>query len=349
MIGVKRFAERRIAVVSTLVSSMLLLLTAEARAQFKCQQFLAGDGGAIVGGTDSLACGTSAFAAGIDATAVGVNATANGNSVTAIGSAAGNSSNNPGNTFVGASAGISGNGQNNTMTGAGAGQFTIGNNNSAYGFLAGGFVQGSGNVAIGANAGSGHFGFPPTFLNINNTVAVGTSAMASADNAIAVGANANAGFVNSTAIGQGAATTRADQQMFGMATNTYTMPGITSAASKAAQGAPTAIVTSNAAGDLAAYTPSQLGLATTADIASLNASLRRGIAATAAMAHAPTPSAPGRTTLAVNGSIYEDTGGVGVAFEHRFANTGIPVYILGGYGNGGGREHVGRAGLAIEW
>ena len=81
----------------------------------------------------------------------------------------------------------------------------------------------------------------------------------------------------------------------------------------------------------------------------MNREARRGIAATAAMAYAPTPTAPGRTTFAVNGSVYQDTGGVGVAFQHRFAGTSIPVYFSGAYGNGGGREHVGRAGLAFEW
>jgi prefoldin subunit 5 len=81
----------------------------------------------------------------------------------------------------------------------------------------------------------------------------------------------------------------------------------------------------------------------------VNNAARRGIAATAAMAYAPTPTGPGRTTLAINGSAYENTGGVGVAFQHRFASTRIPVYFSGAYGNGGGREHVGRAGVGIEW
>jgi hypothetical protein len=27
----------------------------------------------------------------------------------------------------------------------------------------------------------------------------------------------------------------------------------------------------------------------------------------------------------------------------------MPVYFSGAYGNGGGREHVGRVGLAWEW
>ena len=81
----------------------------------------------------------------------------------------------------------------------------------------------------------------------------------------------------------------------------------------------------------------------------MNKEARRGIAATAAIAQVPTPLAPGRTTLALNGSFYQGEGGVGVAFQHRFAGTTIPVYVSGAYGNGGGREHVGRLGFSFEW
>ena len=77
--------------------------------------------------------------------------------------------------------------------------------------------------------------------------------------------------------------------------------------------------------------------------------LKRGIAATAAIAYAPTPTGPGRTTFAVNGSVFNDAGGVGFAFTHRLANTSLPVYFSGAYGNGGSREHVGRVGFAWEW
>jgi trimeric autotransporter adhesin len=118
-------------------------------------------------------------------------------------------------------------------------------------------------------------------------------------------------------------------------------------------------VTSDAGGNLATNTAAGLGLATTSQIAAINAQLadlsgqiqvvKRGIAATAAIAYAPTPSAPGRTTFAVNGSLFDDAGGVGFAFAHRLSNTSLPVYFSGAYGNGGGREHVGRVGFAWEW
>ena len=130
----------------------------------------------------------------------------------------------------------------------------------------------------------------------NNGMAIGTGAFAAGDGDVAVGQGARveadngssfgtgatvlAGHTGSTAVGAGATTTRADQVMLGTASDTYTMAGITSGASKAAQGAPTHLVTSNASGDLAAYSYSELGLATQKDVGRLN----EGIAAVAALA-----------------------------------------------------------------
>jgi hypothetical protein len=182
----------------------------------------------------------------------------------------------------------------------------------------------------------------------------GTTATGS--NSASLGVNAKATFANSSAIGTGATTSRANQQMFGTGSNTYTMAGITSAASTAAQTGTAQIVTSDAGGNLATSTLAGLGLATQSQITAINGELvglqsqigelRRGIAASNATAYVATPSGPGRTTFAVNGSLFDTTGGVGFAFSHRFASTSIPVYFSGAYGNGGGREHVGRVGFA---
>jgi hypothetical protein len=181
--------------------------------------------------------------------------------------------------------------------------------------------------------------------------------MATGANSAAIGTGANATFMNSTAIGTGATTTRTNQQSFGTAANTYTLAGITSGTSKAAQSGPTQLVTSDANGNLA--TTPLAALVTTTDLSGISRQLadlsgqiqvvKRGIAAATATAYAPTPTGPGRTTFAVNGSLFDTTGGVGVAFVHRLANTSMPIYFSGAYGNGGGREHVGRAGLAWEW
>jgi hypothetical protein len=236
-----------------------------------------------------------------------------------------------------------------------------------------------GNTAIGLNAqalgnnataigGSNVIPLDGTRATADGASAFGGLAKATALNATAIGTGAKAGFANSAAFGTGATVTTANQQMFGTSSNSYTMAGLTTT-STAAQSGPLQIVTSDSSGTLGTNTAAGLGLATTSQVNTLssqigainsqlgvlssriddvNAAARRGIAATAAMAYAPTPSRPGATTFAINGSAYENTGGVGIAFEHRFANTRIPVYFSGAYGNGGGREHVGRAGLAFE-
>jgi hypothetical protein len=206
----------------------------------------------------------------------------------------------------------------------------------------------TGSIAEGAGSSAGNAG-----------VGLGDGTTATGTNSAALGVNANATFANSSAVGTGATTTRANQQVFGTLSNTYTAPGITSGASLAAQSGSPLIVTSDAGGNVATNTAAGLGLATTSQIAAINGQLvnlqsqigelRFGIAAAAAAAYVPTPSGPGRTTFAVNGSLFDTTGGVGFAFAHRFANTSIPVYFSGAYGNGGGREHVGRVGFAWEW
>ncbi len=71
-------------------------------------------------------------------------------------------------------------------------------------------------------------------------------------------------------------------------------------------------------------------------------------APTVATASAPTPSAPGRTTWQLRGSTFHGEYGVGFGFAHRL-NTGIPLSIVGGYGNGGGREHTAYVGIGGEF
>jgi hypothetical protein len=74
----------------------------------------------------------------------------------------------------------------------------------------------------------------------------------------------------------------------------------------------------------------------------------RGIAATAAMANVWMPSAPGRTTWAVNGAAFQSEIGAGLSMAHRL-NLSTPVAITAAYGNGGGTAHVGRVGLMGEF
>ncbi|MFZ1883842.1 MAG: YadA-like family protein, partial [Rhodoplanes sp.] len=118
-------------------------------------------------------------------------------------------------------------GQTSQATGANA--IAIGNGSVATGSIA------VGNVASAANGGAA-FG--------DNSVATGSLATA-------IGPGAQATFAGSTALGAGAVTNRANQVMIGTANATYTAPGITSAASLAAQSGSTYFVTSDLNGNLA--------------------------------------------------------------------------------------------------
>jgi trimeric autotransporter adhesin len=122
--------------------------------------------------------------------------------------------------------------------------------------------------------------------NANNATTYGNDANAAGVNAMALGQNANALADNSSAVGNGGDRGREPYQCRGLRRRRrhharqpakvrhgeqhLHMAGITSNASKAAQGAPTTIVTSNLAGDLAAYTVGELGLATQGDLNIIN-------------------------------------------------------------------------------
>jgi len=81
--------------------------------------------------------------------------------------------------------------------------------------------------------------------------AYGDNATASGSLSTAIGPGSSATFANSTAIGTGAATTRTNQVAIGTGSNTYTLAGINSAASLAAQSGTLRVVTTDAAGNLA--------------------------------------------------------------------------------------------------
>jgi hypothetical protein len=89
-----------------------------------------------------------------------------------------------------------------------------------------------------------------------NSVAMGNNATAGntsygGPNSTAVGANSSATYTNSAAFGAGAQSIRANQQVFGTTSNVYTMPGLTSAASRANQTGLLQLPTSDANGNLA--------------------------------------------------------------------------------------------------
>jgi Head domain of trimeric autotransporter adhesin len=102
-------------------------------------------------------------------------------------------------------------------------------------------ANGTNSVALGTNAAGG-----------TNSVALGQGAQALGMGSTAIGQGASTGsFNNAMAIGNGAVATRDNQVVIGTASNTYTAPGITSAASRAAQSGPLQVVTTDANGNLA--------------------------------------------------------------------------------------------------
>ena len=136
------------------------------------------------------------------------------------------------------------------------------------------------------------------------------------------------------------------------------MPGLTSSASKAAQGKPTHIVTSNSKGDLAAYTPSELGIATQGDLHALNQRIdenNSGIALAVAMQN---PDLTGSETfgMAANWGAFENANALGMSLMgvlgHDFIKPGDRVALSGGFGVGfetgnGDSVYGGRVGL--QW
>ncbi|QKV19740.1 hypothetical protein [Oricola thermophila] len=173
----------------------------------------------------------------------------------------------------------------------------------------------------------------------DDSVALGTGSGASGTGSTAVGNGATAAHAGATAIGAGATTTRANQMVLGTATTTYNMPGLGSTASRAAQSGPVEVVTTDSSGNLASVPLDSLiselsGMSET-DLDALNrkiddvrTSSRRGIAAAMAMANAPMPSEPGRTSWAANISVYEGEVASGFAVAHRL-DTALPLGISG--------------------
>ncbi|WP_051279173.1 hypothetical protein [Hellea balneolensis] len=198
-------------------------------------------------GSDSLQCGVNADASGSSATALGANtvssgvgsitvgnnADATGSLSTAIGVHANTSG--IGATAIGLRADASGNfaqaiGRNANAAGAGA--TAIGLDSTASGDYA---------QSFGRNANASG----PASL------AMGVDSQATAPDSIAIGNGASATFANSVAIGNDATATRTNQVILGSATSTYTLAGVTSAASRGQQGAVVGILTTDASGNIA--------------------------------------------------------------------------------------------------
>ncbi|MDE1158314.1 MAG: hypothetical protein PW791_08550 [Neorhizobium sp.] len=186
----------------------------------------------------------------------------------------------------------------------------------------------------------------------NNTSGLADAEATGAD-ATAVGYGASANNANSTAIGTGAQTTRDNQIVVGTASNTYTMPGVTSAASRAAQSGATQVLTTDAAGNIATADVDLNQMSS--DISSLRRSTsqlrkesRQGIAAAMAMSAAPTPSAPGKTAWGTNLAAYKGEVATSFSVAHMF-DAEYPVVVNASVGYAPGGPAGVRVGLSGEF
>lgn len=191
------------------------------------------------------------------------------------------------------------------------------------------------------------FGLRST-VSATDGIAIGRDANVAGQAGIALGAGASAGYNNSVAIGAGATALRDGQVMLGTSSNTYTMAGIGSVVSRAAQTGPVKVVTADANGNLATSDFDIAGMSNDisnmkTDISTLKTTVDRnrkdankGIAAAMAMTAAPTPSQPGKTAWATNVATYAGEFATSFAVAHML-DVEYPVVLNGslGYSPGG--------------
>ncbi len=313
------WAKGRGLIAATVVGMGLALTPGVVSAQFLGTNFVTGDNdGAVASGFDAHASGTNATASGDFSMAVGSNATAEGSEAAAFG---------------------------NTASATGDYSTANGNLTSATGSYS--TVTGMLAAATADNASA--FG-ASTFAGAMNATAIGYGASAQGVGSSAFGANAVTTHSNATAIGQNAVTTRNDQMMFGTATNTYTAPGITSAASRAAQTGPIEVVTSDASGNLATADPNALVTGSSA-FQGLQGQVNQnteGVAMALAMAGSAMILPDDKThAVSVNWGNFEG--------QNAMAMTGVTRlyenwYLNGGVGVGNNQGTVGgRAGVSFAW
>lgn len=198
----------------------------------------------------------------------------------------------------------------------------------------------------------------------DGSAAYGAGSNAGGTSSVAIGLNASAAGNNSAAFGTGATVTRTSQQVFGTATNTYTMPGITSATSTAAQTGTTQIVTSDASGNLATSTLAGLGLASSGDISAINSQLasinnriddlysrsdkaNAGVAMAFAMAGVPSLMPGEHLAMTFNYGTFQGQNGLAINAAYRLTDN---MQLTGGIGYGANEGIVGgRAGLRVAW
>ena len=303
-------------------------------------------------GYGSIAVGNNAQALNSQVVAIGISTSAKGDSGIAIGANA-----------------SSGSGQQSIAIGSFAHINPGYDNTTAIGSLS--YINGSNTVAVGQSAGTGN---TPSVNSVavgqnalvsgNNSTAIGQGAVATGASSTARGQGASATFANSTAIGVGGATTRANQVAVGSATSTYTLAGVSSAASLAAQTGPVKVVTADAQGNLAtaSFAPQDIsalqsnvsGLQQNVSVLQQNVTvlqdqMKQGFEGTAiaiALGGASLPSDK-RFAISTNWGNFRGQNAVGVAAQMRLTDYAVAnVGIGGGFAQGG----IGsRAGVTFAW
>jgi hypothetical protein len=323
-------------------------------------------------GERATATGQNSQAIGATASAFGQGSVANGDATTAIGQVS--TANATGATAVGQSTiasgarafagGIAANASGASAVALGDSAQATASGAVAVGLNAG--ATGTNAIAIGNGAAStGSVAVGTGASAANGGAAFGDGTIATGSNATAIGPGASATFANSSAIGAGASATAANQMAFGTASNTYRMPGITSAASLAAQSGPTSFVTTDANGNLAAtgFGPQQMvqGMQSmaqsinvlAADVSVLQENLQHGLnqayegtAIAIAMSGSALPDNK-RFAITSNWGNFRGTNAMSLIAQARVSDN-----IVANAGFAGGFQYRGwgsRAGLTFAW
>ena len=161
--------------------------------------------------------------------------------------------------------------------------------------------------------------------------------------------------MNSTAIGTNAATTRDNQMAFGTVGNTYTMAGVTSSASRAAQSGPLQVVTTDSDGNLASDQGYIFDTLVRLDnrIDKQGRKLSEGVAMAMAVQD---PDLMGQEMFGVklNWGTFEHSNAVGLSaagvLAHDIFSDGDRLSMSGGIGYGVQDKNLGgRVGLQLSW
>jgi autotransporter adhesin len=227
--------------------------------------------------------------------------------------------------------GSSSSGLNSIAVGTGAqatqsGSIAVGFNSASTGLNSiaiGTGAVATGSVAVGAGATAS-----------NGGAAFGDGATATGTNSATLGTNASATAANSVAIGSGSTNTVANTVSFGSAGNERRLTNVAAG------------INQTDAVNVGQLQSTVAGIQ--GQIVDNQREARRGIVAAVAVAPVLMPSAAGKTSVAINTGHYRGETGVGIGISHRL-NFAVPTVVYGSYSNGGGAEHIGRAGMAVEF